>query len=320
MEVLYTSSDVHKAIKTIFTLNRSSQFRRVAVVAYLGVHAESYLPSPKGLEIICNPEPGATDPSSIRTLIGMGARMKFSDRLHAKVYWSEKGCIITSANISYRALGQSNQKEAGVLIDSNEFDIDRFVAHSEPYDVTQEVMDRLEVLDRKIRRAAGAKSTREQNKGYIDWYTSVYREPWKMGWWADSELTLSKSAIEKSSNEYGVLDPAEFLNVSKNQVKSNEWLLCFEIAANGIKNIEWMYVDFVVPVSNREKGAYEKEYPFQAVQVHKLKQYPIPPFQITKEFRSAFKKAAKQYGLGKIENAPTLMPRKKLLDYVTEYL
>ena len=56
MEILYTSSDVHKAIKKIFVQSKSAPVRRVAVVAYLGVNAESFLPSPINLEIICNPE------------------------------------------------------------------------------------------------------------------------------------------------------------------------------------------------------------------------------------------------------------------------
>ena len=112
-------------------------------------------------------------------------------------------------------------------------------------------------------------------------------------------MTLFLS-IEKSSNEYGVMKPNDFLNVAKNQVKSNEWLLCFEITDNGLRKLEWMYVDFVVSVSSKDQGSYEKEYPFQAVQVHKLKAYPNPPFSITKEFCSSFKKAAKRYGIKKI--------------------
>jgi len=137
MRVLYESSHVHRAIKQIFKQNKSSPIRRVAVVAYLGASAEDFLPYPDGLEIICNPEPGATDPESIRSLIAKGARIKFSDRLHSKVYWSEKGCIVTSANVSHRALGRSDQKETGILIDSNEFDISRLIAYVEPYDITQ---------------------------------------------------------------------------------------------------------------------------------------------------------------------------------------
>ena len=319
MEILYTSIDVHKAIKKIFVQSKSAPVRRVAVVAYLGVNAESFLPSPINLEIICNPEPGATDPASIRSLIAKGAQIKFSDKLHSKVYWSENGCIIASANISYRALGSSDQKETGVLIESKEFDIDRLIDYAEPYEITQQAMDKLEISDRAIKRATGANPNPPTMKDYMTWFLSAYKEPWKIGWWNESELTASKSAIEKSSNDYDIIDPHNFLNIAKNQIKRNEWLLCFEITDNGLRGLEWMYVDFVVSVSNKDKGAYEKEYPFQAVQVHKLRSYPNPPFPITKEFRTAFKKAAQRYGVEKIEEASTLKPGNDLLKYIADY-
>ena len=320
MKVLYTSSDVHKAIKRIFEQNRSAPIRRVAVVAYLGVNAESFLPSPKGLKIICNPEPGATEPASIRALIAKGAEIEFSDKLHSKVYWSEKGCIIASANVSYRALGSSNQKETGILIEANKFDIDRLIQYIDPYEITQDAMDKLEISDRKVKRATGTGRNPSSLRDYMTWYRSAYREPWKIGWWGESQFTTSKSAIEKSSTEYGIKDPIGFLNVARNQVRSNEWLLCFEVTDNSLRGLEWMYVDFVVSVDRTEHDSYEREYPYQAVQVRKLRFYPNPPFSITKEFRSAFKKAAKRYGIGKIQNLSKLTPKIKLLKYTAEYL
>ena len=204
MKVLYTSNEVHKAIKGIFEQSKSAPIRRVAVVAYLGVNAKSFLPSPKGLKIICNPEPGATEPESIRALIARGAEIKFSDKLHSKVYWSEKGCIITSANVSYRALGSSNQKETGILIAAKEFDIDRLIQYVDPYEITQDAMDKLEVSTRKIKRATGTGRNSSSLRNYMTWYRSVYKESWKIGWWAESQFTASKSAIKKSSTEYGV--------------------------------------------------------------------------------------------------------------------
>ena len=319
MKVLYTSNDVHKAIKGIFEQSKSAPIRRVAVVAYLGVNAKSFLPSPKGLKIICNPEPGATEPASIRALIAKGAEIAFSDKLHSKVYWSEKGCIVASANVSYRALGSSNQKETGILIDAKEFDIDRLIQYVDPYEITQDAMDKLEVSARKIKRATGTGRNSSSLRDYMTWYGSAYRESWKIGWWSKSQLTTSKSAIKRSSTEYGIKDPFGFLNVARNQVRSNEWLLCFEITDNGLRGLEWMYVDFVVSVGRTERDSYEREYPYQAVQVHRLRFYPKPPFDITREFRSAFKKAAKRYGIEKIQSSSKLKPKVELLEYTAEY-
>ena len=317
MKILYTSRDVHKAIKTVFENN---QQRRIAVVAYLGESAETFLPAPKGLKIICCPEPGATSPSSVRSLISRGAEVQFADDLHAKVYWSEGGCVITSANISSRALGRINQKEAGILIDSGSFDIDRLINEVKPYDITQKNMDSLERQDRKIRRVTGIRQKKKTVKHFSEWHTSPYREPWKIGWWSESDLKTAKSAKEKTKKEYDVSDPVGVLNVEKSQVQANDWLLCFKITENGIKNIEWMYVDFVVSVDAKDKGAYEKDYPYQAIQVHKLKQYPEPPFTVEKQFRAAFEKATEYYGTEKIENSKKLVPPKSLLDNVAKYI
>ncbi len=316
MKILYTSSDVHKAIKTVFAKN---QQRRIAVVAYLGENAEAFLPAPKGLKIVCCPEPGATSPSSVRSLISRGADVQFADDLHAKVYWSEGGCVITSANISNRALGRTNQKETGVFVNSADFDIERLIDEVNPYKITQKHMDRLEKQDRKIKRAIGVRRQRKTEKHFLEWYKSPYKESWKIGWWSESDLKTAKSAKEKTKQEYNVSEPFGVLNVSK-EVQTNDWLLCFKITENSIKDIEWMYVDFIVSVDAKDKGAYEKDYPYQAIQVHELNQYPEPPFTIEGEFRAAFKKAARDYGTNEIENSKRLVPPKSLIDNVVKYL
>lgn len=317
MNILYTSSDVYKAIKTVLDKN---QQRRIAVVAYIGENAEAFLPAPEGLQIICCPEPGATSPSSVRSLISRGATVQFADDLHAKVYWSKGGCVVTSANISSRALGKTKQKETGVLIGSDSFDIDRLIHEINPYDITQEKMDSLEIQDRRIRRVIGINRKIETERHFSEWHASPYREPWKIGWWSGSDLKTAESAKERTKQEYNVSEPIGALNVEKSQVQKNDWLLCFEITENSIKKIEWMYVDFVVSVDAKDKGAYEEDYPYQAIQVHKLNLYPEPPFKIEKQFRAAFKKAVKDYGTDTIEKRKKLVPPKSLIENVAKYI
>jgi hypothetical protein len=317
MKVLYRSSDVHKAIKEIFDPKYND---RIAIVAYLGVAAESFIPSPKGLRIICCPEPGATSPESIRSFIARGADVQFSDDLHAKVYWSKGGCVITSANISHRALGRSNQKEIGILLDSRDFDINRMLTEAAPYKVNQKTMNMLDRQAKKFKKATGIKSGERISRSYLDWINSPYKELWKMGWWSDSNLGIAKSALRRASTYYGAKEPFGVMNVAKNQVGNHQWILCFEIASLSIKNIEWMYVDFVVPVEEGDKHAYEAAFPFQSIQVHPLSQYPEPPFIITKEFRTAFKKALKEYGIERIQNAEKLSVPPSLQRKVADYL
>src|ERR1017187_5279910 len=105
--VLYNSADIHSRVKHLFG-EASRGDRRVALVAYVGVDGEKYLPHPEALRVICNPTAGGTDPNTLRSLIKNGANVQVSDRLHMKVYWSSRrGCVITSANASSNALGRN---------------------------------------------------------------------------------------------------------------------------------------------------------------------------------------------------------------------
>lgn len=313
MKALYTSRDVHKAIKEVFA---PQYHRRIAIVAYIGEKAESFLPSPAGIEIICCPEPGATSPNAIRSLIKRNVNIQFSDNLHSKVYWSEKGCVVTSANISHRALGKHNQKEVGILVDSSQFDIDRLINESSPYKISQKALNKLDKQHRKIFRKMGVKPNKNNQISFIDWYESPYREIWKIGWWHDSDLETAKNAIKKSIIDYNVDDPQNIMNIAKKQVANHEWLLCFKIRNNRISKLEWMYVDFIVPVDETDEEAYEEEYPFQAIQVHELNQYPLPPFTITKEFESSFTIAVNKFGTDKIETSPSLNVPEEILKEV----
>lgn len=318
MKILYTSNDIHKTVKNIF----KTDSRRIAIVAYIGANADKYLPNPNNIEIICCPEPGATNPASLRVLIERGAKIKFSDGLHSKVYWSEKGCIITSANISYRALGSYPQKEAGILFCSDLIDIERLIKESAPYEITQEAMNKLDIEHRKLSKNISKKAKKTKANTFLDWYKSPYRELWKLGWWRDSDLETSISAKEKSFKEYNIIEPEGVLNIQEGQVTEGDWLLCFEIYNSKIKSLEWMYVDLIVKVSPNDKKSYEKEYPYQAIQVFKLTNYPSPPFEIkgsfTKAFKKAFKKAAKEYGTSKIETTSSLVSPKELTKKVYE--
>lgn len=123
---LYTSKEIRQAIAEIFRVGKDG--RRIALSAYVGDSADSYLPFPKKLEVICSPTPGATNPSAIRKLISLGATVQFVDGLHMKVYWSEGvGSVVTSANLSINAMGVGGLKEAGVLLGPEAIDIDQLL-------------------------------------------------------------------------------------------------------------------------------------------------------------------------------------------------
>lgn len=61
-----------------------------------------------------------------------------------------------------------------------------------------------------------------------------------------------------------------------------------------------MFIQHVTQVPRDDQGAYERRYPFQALQLTELKGYPATPFRIDRAFRVAFRKAVLEYGEEKI--------------------
>ncbi len=59
--------------------------------------------------------------------------------------------------------------------------------------------------------------------------------------------------------------------------------------------------------------AYEKDYPYQAVQVHALSKCPSPPFKITQPFRTAFRRAVRAWGVKRLYERHSLLPTDSLL-------
>ena len=115
MEILYSSNEIHAKINQLFSSPKKD--RRIILVAYIGNDVKSFLPSPKGITIICNPNPIATSLDAIAYLKSKGAKVFFSNSLHMKLYYSNKrGCIITSANLSNNALGSGKLKEVGIFL------------------------------------------------------------------------------------------------------------------------------------------------------------------------------------------------------------
>lgn len=318
-EILYTSSDVHTAIKRLF-IKPSAHDRRVAVVAYVGRGASAFLPSPAGLRLICNPTPGATSPDALRELTERGAQVEFAAALHMKVYWSEqRGCVIASANLSSNALGGASLYEAGVCFPRGHVDIDRLIKDIRPVPVTELAMSELDrAADQEAVNPRGRGAGHYLSTSFAEWLASPYRRSWKIAWWHESEVEYAAEAKARAKSEYGRDEPTYIMNVAKNQVGPADWLLCFNSWEGKISAIEWMYVDYVVHVRASEKGTFEKDYPFQAAQVHPLSRYPRPPFKLDASFRKAFSKAVKAFGVARIESTTSLRLPKDLLREIVD--
>jgi hypothetical protein len=142
-------------------------------------------------------------------------KIQFSDKLHMKVYWAQnRGCLITSANLSQNALGISGLHEAGALVGAEDVNIDAFLNAAMPYDVTDENLQRLAEGERKFDRANPEMG--RDKKDFNQWYSVVpaARTPWKLSWWRGRGET-AKSAIQLVRTRYNESDVSDYVNVTK---------------------------------------------------------------------------------------------------------
>ncbi|WIY23607.1 phospholipase D family protein [Parasedimentitalea psychrophila] len=76
---------------------------------------------PKGAKIICDISMGGTNPAELKKMRAPdNPKLRFLDGLHAKVYLSDKGCVVGSANASNNGVGfggNPSNIEAGVFSD-----------------------------------------------------------------------------------------------------------------------------------------------------------------------------------------------------------
>lgn len=319
MEILYSSNTIHSKIKKLFA-NPSDNDRRIVIVAFIGSDVKSFLPAPKNMLIICNPNPVATSIDAISYLINKGAKVMFSNSLHMKVYYSsERGCVITSANLSNNALGSGKLKEAGVYLSSKDVDIDRLIDVSKPYELTKEALIDLDIKSKKIITALKKLEyniPKDKPVDFLDWFSSREHKLWKLGWYEDIDVPFSKLAIEQTKSDYGKKEPFSLMNYSKGQTSEADWILCFKInSKTTISNIEWMYIDFIVPIPKEDK-AYDPVYCYQSIQVNPNSKYPAPPFIITKEFKRAFIESLKEFGIDDICKRKDLSPPLELLELI----
>ncbi len=313
-QVLYTSADVRKTIIEIFQTSRG---RRVAITAFVGSGAESYLPKSEGIELVCWPKAGGTNPNAIRTLIKRGVQVYFADALHMKIYWSEdKGAVITSANLSTNALGSGNLREIGVFLPSGQVEIDEILRTVSRRPVSNKELLDLDKRHHDYEIKNRASRDKSNDLSFSEWYQLPFRSAWKIGYWdADSAFASTTKKIAKE--EYGVTNPHDFISCAGNTYKKNDWVLTFYLKRKP-RDIRWLPIDYVAPTPKSEKS-YERECPYQAVQVWPISRYPAPPFRVDKRLRTALVAAIQEIGVDKFKEDDPFKPSKRLIELIHEY-
>jgi hypothetical protein len=294
--------------------------RRVALVAYIGENGDAFLPHPQNLQIVCSLEAGATNPETLIRLMKKGARVNQSDRLHMKVYWSSrKGAVICSANASSNALGKGALKEAGVWFPPGLVDINKLLQYADPKPVAnQDLRELARRADLKaMSYSGGTRNATATITSLAEWLDSTASKPWKVGWWNSPTAIPAKAAKAQSYAHYGIKQPNNFVSCRKGAHKPGDWVLIFRVKDG--RQASWLYVDFVVPVRSSEKTAYSKDYPFQAVQVHKSSRYPNPPFKLDSMARRAIQSAVRDFGELRFDQMKSVALPGKLRNLLVQY-
>lgn len=321
MKILYDSDSVHRAIKRVLTTGTDkAEHRRVVIVAYIGATADAFLPDVDGMHVICNLQPGATSALALERLKKRGAQLFHAPRLHMKVYWSSlQGCVMTSANASGSALAQGGLKEAGVLLEPGQVDVDRLIKSIGPKPVRKAdllaLQRKADALDAKGIHPTGTGQSESVEFG--EWLESFARKPWKLGWWTESGAVSAAAEVE-ANRTYGVPSVYDHLSCRDGQYKAGDWVLGFELSGKKLRPY-WLYVDFVVKV-DRVDSAYSEEYPLQAVQVHQPKRYPSPPFDVrSARFRATLTAASEEYGENRFDTLRSLLPPKRFVGLLARH-
>jgi hypothetical protein len=121
-----------------------------------------------------------------------------------------------------------------------------------------------------------------------------------------------------------VVEPAFLGNTRRGDFAEGDWMLHFYLKDESLTDtrimfIEWKFADFVVSVSPSDKDAYSSGFPCQVVQIWPLNRYPSSPFDTDERFENAFRKAIREFGIGRIKNLKSLTPRAHFINLIHKY-
>lgn len=317
IKILSSSKEIKAAIRDVFAVTNR---RRVAITAFVGDEANAYLPHPSGIELFCWPKAGGTNPNAIRDLQARGVKIHFSDSLHMKLYWSNKGVVITSANLSTYALGSGGLKEIGVLLPSSSVDINKIIKSIGGRDASEAEITKLELEHKKTFRT----NPNLSNKSIVDrtfrqWYElKNHGNKWKFGFYHPENIRLSRKGGELLEKEHGSKYYKDIMEIADNDYKQDDWILCYEFNGKRPIGVEWMYAHHIVQVPRKNKGKIN--YRYQIIQVNNLKAYDKRPFKIDALFKSAFAYAHAKYYKGDENKMENIVPSKAMINLIYEYV
>jgi hypothetical protein len=279
--------------------------------AYVGLGWKSYVDSSALEEIVLSPTLGSNPVAILELIALLGIeKVHFLNDLHAKFYWSSRGAVLGSSNLSDNGLqGDGGLIEAAVSIQDPDqrqalkaFHAELVAEAQERYPSAAAKHKQLKKLELDTRRARavgllssggfGRRKPIPFSKFDLDGQRRIHIVSYMDTVEADSE-NIRAWLPGRTDEEYVVLEENIVGFLPGDEVVPGDWLLCFEMKG-GAKNprvkgsFEWMFVDEVVP-----KGTTDDVYTKAALQGHALKAWEAP-FDLDARFQASFSELIKE--------------------------
>lgn len=280
MKVLYKTKNIRLAIVKLLS---TSKGERIVISAFVGAGSEIYFPKPKNIQLICWPQPGSTNPNTIRELLKRGVKVYFANKMHIKLYWtSDKGAVITSANLSSNALGSGGQIEIGILLPPGIINIGKVISNIKPKKVTETELQKLEKAHHEFIKHNPTSIIRSTiDRSFKQWFESKTPEKWKFEVWDVAKIKLSSNAHNLLIEEHGSPKCQEWMSANKDEILENEWILCLRETPKRLGKAKWMFAHHVIRVPVKERKLKNDGFAYQVLQVSPLRLYERPPFSLS---------------------------------------
>jgi hypothetical protein len=312
--------------KAIADITRGENVR--CAVAFWGLNAPSRMGIPKNAKVraICNLRMGGTNAFEIEKLWKDKKHWdwRHSDTLHAKVYLSDKGVVVGSANASTNGLALEGQEqdswmEAGIFLNDAE--------------LSSAVADWFEDLWKSSKKITGkdiaiAKEAREKQRNgrptllsFVDYHLD--KEFPLITWYSESgDIEVNKKQVKRQLGDYSLeirdlIDEGIDIEAAEDEalLTQNRWVLMYHRKnakeLRGKDPFGWVQIHKPV----RQAFKYEDDENWRDVMIPNDRPSP-PPFAVnTPDFRDAFYKVLERRDFSKLRDWETdgawYLPRKE---------
>ena len=269
-------------------------------VAYIGADWSTFIPSPQSLEAVILSPTFGTNPSAVIDLVRTigWEKVFFLDSLHAKVYLGNSSAVVGSANLTNNGLSGCKLVELCVELSDKKslFKLDQFFTDlldeaKKHYPTIEKKKERLKELDRTwgASVANGIIQSNQIQKPIFADFELLGNDHFYVIWYQpfDYEYSDDVKAIQFLM--------ADEIHFSKNdKVKKNKWALVWRNTNSNKPHPSakphWLYIHEII-----EDGVIKKDYEYTkcVFQRNDLK-VPPPPFELTPDIISAFKKSIQE--------------------------